>query len=841
MPKIKAAKLPEKKDSKRPAVVPEQMRLKKVSPATPGTRRERRSEVDAYVFVKEDLRSRGWICRNPTRTRDGQVWTQNECLDEPRIGEQLGLARPEYTVKITDTEYYVIEAKSQRSQLEQAVLEAERDYAEVINQSRHVQARIISGVAGNDIDGYLVKSKFLVDGSFEPIISNDKELTGLISPEIARYLLEHNTNIIEELPVDEKFFLETAEKINVILHNGAIPATDRGKVMSALLLSLVDETQPNVNASPRVLIQDINSRVNAVLQREGKPEFYDYIKIALPTTVTNYVKFKNALVKTIQELNKLNIRSAMNSGTDILGNFYEVFLKYGNWAKEIGIVLTPRHITHFAAEILSVNSNDLIFDPTCGTAGFLVAAFDYVKRQTNERELKRFKRDNIFGIEQEASVLALAIVNMIFRGDGKNNIKEGNCFHEWLTLRRDNGHNTAAYLPADEPDRHPPITKILMNPPFALKEHAEKEYKFVEHALLQMQRGGLLFSILPVSEMLSRGRYRQWREELLKRDTLLAVITFPDELFYPIGVVSCAIVVKRGEPHPTDQSVLWLRAIHDGFVKRKGKRLKPKAPLIERDILAEYKDQVQSFIQDPAFEIPGEPEYCKLAPIDFTDHSLELVPEVYLDEVVPTAEEIKTGIEELVRTTAGYLLTIRRADVEIQATRDPVAANDQMQIFRLTDLCNVERKYAPYMNEILSDQKITPYVTTTEINNGISIRCDTDPNFPKNTLTVSLDGICGTTFYQFEDYIAGEKTAVLTINPDADVPVDTQPHLLFYLAYIIRRKSWRYHYGRKLSEGRLNKFEIPLPVTAKGEIDYPYIKALVESCYGWEVVSKALT
>jgi len=818
---------------------PEQMRLKPT--ATKRRARERRSEVDAYIFVKDDLKNRGWICRNPTRTRDGQVWTQNECLDEPRIAEQLGLARPEYTIKISDTELYIIEAKPFRNQLEQAVQEAERDYAELVNQSPHVRCKIISGVAGNDIDGYLVRSKFFVNDRFEPVISNGKELTGLISPDIARYLIDNNTNIIEELPIDEKFFLETAEKINVILHNGAIPATDRGKVMSALLLSLVDETQPNVNASPRVLITEINARVNAVLQREGKPEFYDYIRIALPTTVTNHVKFKNALVKTIQELNNLNIRSAMNSGTDILGNFYEVFLKYGNWASEIGIVLTPRHITHFAAEILNVNSTDLIFDPTCGTAGFLVAAFDYVKRHTDASTLRQFKRDNIFGIEQEASVVALAIVNMIFRGDGKNNIKEANCLHEWLNLRRRNGHNTAEYLSEDRPDRHPPITKVLMNPPFALKANADKEYKFVEHAIKQMQHGGLLFSVLPTSEMLSRGQYKQWREALLKRDTLIAVITFPDELFYPIAINSCAIVVKVGEPHPADQKVLWLRAIHDGFVKRKGKRLKPKPPLIERDILTEYKAQIQQFIQDQTSDIPNEPEYCKLAPIDFADTALELVPEVYLDEVVPTTEEIKTGIEGLVRTTAGYLLTIRREDVEIKTHREDIPANDETAIFKLTDLCEVERKYAPYMNEILSDQKITPYVTTTEIDNGISIRCDSEPNFPKDTLSVSLDGVCGTTFYQFEPYIAGEKTAVLTIKPDADVTEDMKPHLLFYLGYIIRRKSWRYHYGRKLSEGRLKKFEVPLPVTADGKIDYAFIKALVESCYGWEVVAKALT
>ena len=46
------------------------------------------------------------------------------------------------------------------------------------------------------------------------------------------------------------------------------------------------------------------------------------------------------------------------------------------------IVLTPRHITRFAAEMMDIDENDLVLDPTCGTGGFLVAAFDEVRKKT---------------------------------------------------------------------------------------------------------------------------------------------------------------------------------------------------------------------------------------------------------------------------------------------------------------------------------------------------------------------------------------------------------------------------------------------------------------------------
>ena len=86
---------------------------------------------------------------------------------------------------------------------------------------------------------------------------------------------------------------------------------------------MVGETLPNIDEpQPTVLIGDINNRVSGILRQQGKQEFADYIKINIPSTTDNHVKLRQALVDTIQELNNLNIRSAMNSGADWLGAFY---------------------------------------------------------------------------------------------------------------------------------------------------------------------------------------------------------------------------------------------------------------------------------------------------------------------------------------------------------------------------------------------------------------------------------------------------------------------------------------------------------------------------------------
>lgn len=98
-------------------------------------------------------------------------------------------------------------------------------------------------------------------------------VSSLVSPEIIKTILETNNPDIMDVPIDEELFLSKAEKINQILHIGSINKNYRAKVMAALLLSLIDETPPNIDASPKGLIKDINNRAENVLEQQGKKNF----------------------------------------------------------------------------------------------------------------------------------------------------------------------------------------------------------------------------------------------------------------------------------------------------------------------------------------------------------------------------------------------------------------------------------------------------------------------------------------------------------------------------------------------------------------------------------------
>jgi type I restriction-modification system DNA methylase subunit len=539
--------------------------------------------------------------------------------------------------------------------LKQAVKEAKEDYATKINNSTTIRALFVTGVAGNEAEGYIASSQYLHNGKWETVKENGVELTGLLSRTQVQEIIRRNNPNLTEVEISDQEFLKSAEEINGLLHEGGINKDYRARVMSAILLALVEGTEINLDSPPVLLIDSINSRVELVLRKNEKPEFARYVKIDLPSSEDNHNKFKKAIVLTIQELLGLNIRSAMTSGKDVLGKFYEVFLKYGNGAKEIGIVLTPRHITKFAAEVLNVNCNDFIYDPTCGTGGFLVAAYDEVKKKTDEHRFKIFKNCGIYGIEEQDPVVALAIVNMIFRGDGKTNIKEGNCFSQWLnTATNKEGQLCAEYLSEDKEERIPPITKILMNPPFPKKKTDYKEYLFVEQALRQMQNGGILFTVLPYSCMIKGGGYLSWRKRLLNANALLSIVTFPPELFAPIGVRTVGVFIKKGIPHK-GQRVLWIRALHDGFRLKKGKRFRYPN---EEDDLETVKPLLREYCENQDMQVENIPQFQKCAPIDLSPENkeLELCPEAYLDEKPPSDQEIEQNVEQMIRENIAFLM-----------------------------------------------------------------------------------------------------------------------------------------------------------------------------------------
>ncbi|WP_446011462.1 HsdM family class I SAM-dependent methyltransferase [Candidatus Electrothrix sp.] len=288
---------------------------------------------------------------------------------------------------------------------------------------------------------------------------------------------------------------------------------------------------------------------------------------------------------------------------DIVGQFYGEFLKYtGGDKKALGIVLTPKHITELFSFLVNVQKNSKVLDICAGTGGFLISAMHQMfKQAVTKEEKEKIKQEGLIGVEQQPNMYALGASNMILRGDGKANLHQGSCFGDAITTSI---------------KKHKCDIGML-NPPYAQSDENLHELVFVKHMLDYLQEGATGVAIVPMSCAVSP---HPLREEILKHHTLDAVMSMPDDLFYPVGVVTCIMVFKAHMPHTkTDRKTWFGYWKNDGFVKTKH-----KGRIDEKGVWSKIRDDwVEAYRNRD--DIPGESMKFKV------DHQLEWCAEAYME------------------------------------------------------------------------------------------------------------------------------------------------------------------------------------------------------------------
>lgn len=319
---------------------------------------------------------------------------------------------------------------------------------------------------------------------------------------------------------------------------------------------------------------------------------------------------------------------------DVVGQFYGEFLKYtGGDGKGLGIVLTPKHITELFALIANVSKDDVVVDTCAGTGGFLISAMVQMMRSaTTQSEIDSIKQERLIGVEQQATMYALAASNMILRGDGKANLYQGSCFDIAIT-KAVKEHKASIGL---------------INPPYTKSKADLHELRFVEHMLDTLQKGGTGVCIVPVSCATAPSIHKN---NLMQKHTLEAVMSMPPEVFHPVGVVTCIMVFTAGIPHTRANKKTWFGYWRDdGFVKIKN------LGRIDRDhTWANIRDRWIDLYRNREIH-PGEAVTSAVGPED------EWVAEAYMETDYSTLT--KADFE---RTLLDYaLFTLRHADPEVE-------------------------------------------------------------------------------------------------------------------------------------------------------------------------------
>lgn len=240
---------------------------------------------------------------------------------------------------------------------------------------------------------------------------------------------------------------------------------------------------------------------------------------------------------------------------DVIGQFYAEFLRYAGGDASLGIVLTPKHVTEIFVGIANLNPRSVVIDSCAGTAGFLIASMiDMWRKATTEDEIEHIKNHGLIGIESQPKMFSLAASNMILRGDGKTNLFQGSCFDSSII------RNVKALNP----------TVGMINPPYSQKGESLHELNFIDQLLDFLAEGSTGIAIVPMSCAIQP---HPLREALLKKHTLDAVMSMPDDLFYPVGVIPCIMVWRAKVPHNSNpHHRTWFGYWKDdGFIKVKKK------------------------------------------------------------------------------------------------------------------------------------------------------------------------------------------------------------------------------------------------------------------------------
>lgn len=309
-------------------------------------------------------------------------------------------------------------------------------------------------------------------------------------------------------------------------------------------------------------------------------------------TITHWIKILNTILMDIYQY----IDTNSSEGQDILNLFFIAFNKYTGKADK-NQAFTPDHITEFMCRLTEVDRTKRVLDITCGSGSFLVQAMVKAladcSRGKTEEEAKALqeivKKEHIYGIENEEKAYGLSTTNMLIHGDGNSNIKFGSCF------------DCKSFIKNANPDI------VLMNPPYNAKpigipekykkdwgkakdgkEDPTKGLVFIHYlsdviAEMNKERENKnepiktvkLAVLLPVSAAIGTSDIIENEKfEMLKNNTLEAVFTLPNEIFYPGASASaCCMLFTLGKPHKkadgTVNETFFGYCKDDGFKKKK--------------------------------------------------------------------------------------------------------------------------------------------------------------------------------------------------------------------------------------------------------------------------------
>ena len=243
---------------------------------------------------------------------------------------------------------------------------------------------------------------------------------------------------------------------------------------------------------------------------------------------------------------------------DVKGAIYEGLLqKNANEAKGgAGQYFTPRPLINAIVEVMKPTPEMTIYDPACGTGGFLLSAYDYMKKQVNDKkQIKALREEKIFGNDIAPLVVSLCAMNLYLHGIGGNEcpIKCGDSLMSAGNVRYD-------MILTNPPFGKKSATKIMGEDGTIVSEKenyqredfiattSNKQINFLQHIMTVLKTSGRAAVVIPDNVLFEGGAGEKVRQRLLKQFNLHTILRLPTGIFYAQGVKANVLFFDKFPP-----------------------------------------------------------------------------------------------------------------------------------------------------------------------------------------------------------------------------------------------------------------------------------------------------
>ena len=287
-------------------------------------------------------------------------------------------------------------------------------------------------------------------------------------------------------------------------------------------------------------------------------------------------------------MDDLGIYYKIGLTTDFTGKLFNEMYNWFGFTQDAlnDVVLTPPYVAKLMVRLARTNKDSYVWDNATGSAGLLVAAMNEMLRDAREKiqspqELRTKEADirakQILGLEILPEIYMLAVLNMILMGDGSSNI-----------LNLDSLEHFDGTAPSEGTPF--PADVFLLNPPYSADGNG---MVFVASALARMKKG---YAAVIIQNSAGSGKAVKYTKEILKKNTLLASIKMPGDLFLGKSNVQTNIYVFRvGEAHAKDEVVKFIDFSNDGYTRTN--RKKARVNLRDTDHARERYDELVELVR----------------------------------------------------------------------------------------------------------------------------------------------------------------------------------------------------------------------------------------------------